>query len=242
MTLPRCPVEGFVVNPAASHPRPARQVTTPCSFRLLFWSRETTAGRSLPFCVLPWHWRFPPRLLQGALMSLEPARFLSKAPQEPGECAGCWQRCPAPSAWCCTELPSKGSAHSWVMVGSRQFLQGPPPLCYLTTVPNKDWGKCSGCLPRTGTQSDSPCSQHLVSLTRQENKDTTWVIECYGLEMRAFQNHFVDKAETIKTLTVLQLLNTFIRSLIGGALDTLVSFGPFVCLFIEQGMDKERAL
>lgn len=60
--------------------------------------------------------------------------------------------------------------------------------------------------------------------------------------IRAFQSHSVNRAEAIKTLTVLQLLNTFIRSLIGGALDTLVSFSPLVCLFIEQGMDKERAL
>lgn len=33
------------------------------------------------------------------------------------------------SVQCCTELPSKGSARSRVMVGSRQLLQGPPPLC-----------------------------------------------------------------------------------------------------------------
>lgn len=48
----------------------------------------------------------------------------------------------------------------------------PTLLRYLPSVPHKDWGKCSSCLPPTGTQSDSPCSQHLVSLTRQENKDT----------------------------------------------------------------------
>lgn len=48
----------------------------------------------------------------------------------------------------------------------------PTLLRYLTPALTKDPGKCKGCLPLSGTQSDSPCSQHLVSLTRQENKDT----------------------------------------------------------------------
>lgn len=48
----------------------------------------------------------------------------------------------------------------------------PALLRYLTPVTEKDPGKCKGCLPLSGTQSDSPYSQHLLSLTRQENKDT----------------------------------------------------------------------
>lgn len=48
----------------------------------------------------------------------------------------------------------------------------PALLRYLTPIPKKDPGKCKGCLPLSGTQSDSPYSQHLLSLTRQENKDT----------------------------------------------------------------------
>lgn len=110
----------------------------------------------------------PPQLLWGALMALKAAESLSKAPQEPGECTDCAQQCPVPSAQCGTALPGKTSAQSRVRVGSRQLCR----LRYLTPVPKKDPGKYKGCLPLSGTQSDSPCSQHLVSLTRQENKDT----------------------------------------------------------------------
>lgn len=123
------PIERSVVKPAARHPSHAQEVTTLCSFRLHFQSREATAGHSLLFCVLPWHWKFPPKLLQEDLMALKPVRFLSKAPCEPGECMDCPQQCPAPSAQCSTELPLKSSAHSWVRVGSRQLRKQPPRLC-----------------------------------------------------------------------------------------------------------------
>lgn len=113
----------------------------------------------------PRHWRFPPKLLWEALFSLEPARFLSQAPQE------------HLAAHSDAQLLLHGAAQSCLLRALPTHRQQAAPagatptlLSYLTPVPNKDRGNRSSCLPLTGTQSDSPCSQHLVSLTRQENK------------------------------------------------------------------------
>lgn len=157
--LPHCPTVVVVARAyAAASPSPTCPAThnpsapLGCCLTHKSWKQ---AGQPTLLHPPPAAGHFLPNFSSedGAAASLasEPATILPKTAREPGAlphtstfegCSPpCSPPCPVPTA-----LP-----------------QGPP----LWRRP----GVWRGCLPLTGTRSNSPCCQHLVSLTRQENKD-----------------------------------------------------------------------